>query len=100
MLGAFSRVLGALSRVLAALSRVLGALSIVLGALNRVLMPFTKIFASDGTPMEMQPRPVDVAVTRPLGERASVPTIRHIRKLGDADRALGNERAAYEGATS
>jgi hypothetical protein len=31
-------------------------------------MPGTKIFASDGTPMEMHPRPVDVAVTRPVGE--------------------------------
>ena len=31
-------------------------------------MPVTKIFASDGTPMEMHPRPVDVAVTRPVGE--------------------------------
>jgi len=31
-------------------------------------MPSTKIFASDGTPMEMHPRAVDVAVTRPVGE--------------------------------
>ena len=31
-------------------------------------MPGTKIFASDGTPMEMHPRPVDVPVTRPMGE--------------------------------
>src|SRR5262249_2949485 len=31
-------------------------------------MPSFKIFASDGTPMEMHPRPVDVAVTRPVGE--------------------------------
>jgi len=31
-------------------------------------MPGTKIFASDGTPMEMHPRPVDVPVTRPVGE--------------------------------
>ena len=34
-------------------------------------MPGTKIFASDGTPMEMHPRPVDVAVTRPVGESYS-----------------------------
>jgi len=34
-------------------------------------MPQTKIFASDGTPMEMHPRPVDVAVTRPVGESYS-----------------------------
>jgi len=31
-------------------------------------MPCSKIFASGGTPMEMHPRPVDVAVTRPVGE--------------------------------
>jgi len=31
-------------------------------------LPGVKIFASDGTPMEMHPRPVDVAVTRPVGE--------------------------------
>ncbi|HEV3139295.1 MAG TPA: S41 family peptidase, partial [Vicinamibacterales bacterium] len=31
-------------------------------------MPSWKIFASDGTPMEMHPRPVDVPVTRPVGE--------------------------------
>jgi Tol biopolymer transport system component len=31
-------------------------------------MPSFKIFASDGTPMEMHPRPVDVPVTRPVGE--------------------------------
>jgi hypothetical protein len=30
-----------------------------------------KIFASDGTPMEMHPRPVDVPVTRPVGESYS-----------------------------
>ena len=34
-------------------------------------MPGTKIFAADGTPMEMHPRPVDVAVTRPVGESYS-----------------------------
>ncbi len=31
-------------------------------------MPGVKIFASDGGPMEMHPRPVDVEVTRPVGE--------------------------------
>jgi hypothetical protein len=34
-------------------------------------MPGTKIFASDGTPMEMHPRPVDVPVVRPMGESYS-----------------------------
>ena len=31
-------------------------------------MPGSKIIAADGTPMEMHPRPVDVPVTRPIGE--------------------------------
>jgi tricorn protease len=31
-------------------------------------IPFNKITASDGTLMELKPRPVDVAVTRPIGE--------------------------------
>ena len=35
---------------------------------SNLRMPGVKIFASDGTPMEMHPRPVDVAVTRPVGE--------------------------------
>jgi Tol biopolymer transport system component len=34
-------------------------------------MPHTKIFANDGTPMEMHPRPVDVPVKRPMGESYS-----------------------------
>lgn len=31
-------------------------------------IPFTRITANDGTPMELHPRPVDVPVDRPLGE--------------------------------
>ena len=34
-------------------------------------MPASKIFASDGTPMEMHPRQVDVPVKRPVGESYS-----------------------------
>ena len=34
-------------------------------------MPATRILASDGTPMEMHPRPVDVPVKRPVGESYS-----------------------------
>jgi Tol biopolymer transport system component/C-terminal processing protease CtpA/Prc len=43
-----------------------GAITLIDGSTLR--MPAVKIFASDGTPMEMHPRPVDVAVTRPVGE--------------------------------
>ena len=43
-----------------------GGVTLIDGSLLR--MPGSKIFAADGTPMEMHPRPVDVAVTRPVGE--------------------------------
>jgi tricorn protease len=43
-----------------------GGITLVDGSVLR--MPGTKIFASDGSPMEMHPRPVDVAVKRPVGE--------------------------------
>ena len=43
-----------------------GGITLVDGSTLR--MPATKIFASDGTPMEMHPRAVDVPVTRPVGE--------------------------------
>src|SRR5205807_4579051 len=31
-------------------------------------LPFIRIDTSDGSPMEMHPRPVDIEVTRPVGE--------------------------------
>src|SRR5262245_19446912 len=43
-----------------------GAVTLIDGSVLR--MPGTKIFASDGTPMEMHPRPVDIPVKRPVGE--------------------------------
>ena len=43
-----------------------GGVTLIDGSVLRI--PGTKIFASDGTPMEMHPRPVDVPVTRPVGE--------------------------------
>jgi len=43
-----------------------GGVTLIDGSALR--MPRIKIFASDGTPMEMHPRPVDVAVKRPVGE--------------------------------
>ncbi len=46
-----------------------GSVTLVDGSVLR--MPGTKIFASDGTPMEMHPRSVDVAVKRPVGESYS-----------------------------
>ena len=35
---------------------------------SNLRMPGVKILANDGTPMEMHPRPVDIPVTRPVGE--------------------------------
>ena len=43
-----------------------GGVTLIDGSVLR--MPGSKIFASDGTPMEMHPRAVDVPVTRPVGE--------------------------------
>ena len=43
-----------------------GGVTLIDGSILR--MPFVKIFASDGTPMEMHPRPVDVPVKRAVGE--------------------------------
>jgi Tol biopolymer transport system component len=43
-----------------------GGVTLIDGSVLR--MPGTKIFASDGTPMEMHPRQVDVPVKRPVGE--------------------------------
>ncbi len=33
-----------------------------------IRLPFIRIAANDGTNMELNPRPVDVPVTRPIGE--------------------------------
>jgi len=46
-----------------------GGVSLIDGSTLR--MPSYKIFASDGTPMEMHPRPVDIPVKRPVGESYS-----------------------------
>jgi C-terminal processing protease CtpA/Prc len=35
---------------------------------STVRLPSTRITTSDGAPMEMHPRPVDVSVVRPVGE--------------------------------
>jgi Tol biopolymer transport system component/C-terminal processing protease CtpA/Prc len=43
-----------------------GGVTLIDGSALR--MPGWKIFAADGTPMEMHPRAVDVPVTRPVGE--------------------------------
>lgn len=46
-----------------------GSITLVDGSVLR--MPATRIMATDGTPMEMHPRQVDVPVKRPVGESYS-----------------------------
>jgi tricorn protease len=43
-----------------------GGVTLIDGSVLR--MPGSKIFASDGSPMELHPRQVDIPVTRPVGE--------------------------------
>ncbi len=43
-----------------------GGTTLIDGSILR--LPFIKITAADGTPMEMHPRPVDIPVVRPIGE--------------------------------
>jgi hypothetical protein len=35
---------------------------------SNLRLPFIRITAADGSPMEMHPRPVDIPVVRPVGE--------------------------------
>jgi C-terminal processing protease CtpA/Prc len=35
---------------------------------SSIRIPYMKVTAADGSPMEMHPRPVDIPVTRPIGE--------------------------------
>ncbi|HEX5954051.1 MAG TPA: S41 family peptidase [Rhodanobacteraceae bacterium] len=49
---------------------------------STVRLPFITVTTEDGQPMEMQPRPVDVPVARPLGEA-------YAGKDGDLDAAAG-----------
>lgn len=46
-----------------------GEVPLIDGSTLRI--PFSKVTASDGSPMEMHPRPVDVPVQRPVGESYS-----------------------------
>jgi C-terminal processing protease CtpA/Prc len=64
-------------------------------------IPFIKITANDGQVMELNPRPVDIAVTRPIGESYTGrdsqldAAVKELLKQVDADkkeRAAGNGR--------
>ena len=74
-----------------------GGVTLVDGSVLR--MPGTKIFASDGTPMEMHPRPVDVAVKRPVGESYSGKDVQLdtavaelLKQLGGATRTTAGQQ--------
>jgi Tol biopolymer transport system component len=60
---------------------------------SNLRMPSVKIFASDGTPMEMHPRPVDVAVTRPVGESYSGKDIQLDAAVAELLKQIGPARS-------
>jgi len=64
-----------------------GGITLIDGSVLR--MPGTKIFASDGTPMEMHPRPVDVPVTRPVGESYTGKDVQLDTAVGELLKQLG-----------
>src|SRR3954468_153565 len=74
-----------------------GAVTLIDGSVLR--MPGSKIFASDGTPMEMHPRAVDVPVTRPVGESYSgkdsqldAAVAELLKQIGPGTKATAGER--------
>ncbi len=59
---------------------------------SNLRMPSFKIFASDGTPMEMHPRPVDVPVTRPVGESYSGKDVQLDTAVAELLKQIGESR--------
>jgi C-terminal processing protease CtpA/Prc len=68
-----------------------GSITLIDGSVLR--MPSTKIVASDGTPMEMHPRPVDVPVKRPVGESYSAKDIQLDAAVTELLKQIGPGRA-------
>ena len=64
---------------------------------SNLRMPGVKIFASDGTPMEMHPRPVDVAVTRPVGESYSGKDVQLDTAVAELLKQIGPARTSTAG---
>jgi C-terminal processing protease CtpA/Prc len=74
-----------------------GGVTLIDGSVLR--MPSSKIFASDGTPMEMHPRAVDVPVTRPVGEsytgkdtQLDAAVAELLKQIGAATKGTGSGR--------
>ena len=65
-----------------------GGITLIDGSVLR--MPSVKIFASDGTPMEMHPRPVDIAVKRPVGESYSGKDVQLDTAVAELIKQLGS----------
>jgi tricorn protease len=61
---------------------------------SNLRLPSFKIFASDGTPMEMHPRPVDVPVTRPVGESYSGKDVQLDAAVAELLKQIGPGRAS------
>ena len=72
-----------------------GSVTLIDGSVLR--MPGTKIFASDGTPMEMHPRPVDVAVKRPVGESYSGKDVQLDTAVSELLKQIGNRTKTTAG---
>jgi Tol biopolymer transport system component/C-terminal processing protease CtpA/Prc len=73
-----------------------GGISLIDGSVLR--MPRTKIFASDGTIMEMHPRPVDVAVTRPVGESYTGKDVQLDAAVAELMKQIGASKRTESGA--
>jgi tricorn protease len=73
-----------------------GGVTLIDGSVLR--MPGVKIFASDGTPMEMHPRPVDVPVTRPMGESYTGKDVQLDTAIAELLKQLGGVKRTDSGA--
>jgi Tol biopolymer transport system component len=72
-----------------------GGITLIDGSVLR--MPGAKIFASDGTPMEMHPRPVDVPVTRPVGESYTAKDVQLDTAVAELLKQLGSVKRTDSG---
>jgi tricorn protease len=72
-----------------------GGIPLIDGSVLR--MPAVKIFASDGTPMERHPRPVDIAVTRPVGESYSGKDVQLDAAVAELLKQVGSPKRSTAG---
>jgi tricorn protease len=72
-----------------------GGVSLIDGTNLRI--PFMKVTSHDGTPMELHPRPVDVEVTRPIGESFTGRDSQLDTAVRELLKEVGEERTAAQG---